>query len=515
MVGQPAEHDDAKSAQLRLLLAACDAYPEAIFLMEQLDPDDPLSFVYRYVNARASGVAGTRAEAMIGHSIGSVNPPEVTRRRFERYAEVMRTGVPFDSGKFYRERDKLATAGWYSVRAVRLLQRHLGLFVFNVSERHAIDEQMRSQERFLDAILEHVPTMLFVKDAQDLRFVRFNRAGEQLLGYPREALIGKSDFDFFPKSEAEFFTGKDREVLTSGVLLDIAEEPIQTATGERWLHTRKVPVLDESGMPKYLLGISEDITERRVRDAELQQKSEALIRSNRDLEQFAYIASHDLQEPLRKVLAFGDRLRIDLGDSLQGDAADSLARMLGAAGRMQALVEDLLSLSRVSTSQRAFATVDLGAVVREVVSDLETRLTTDGAHIEIGELPVVQGDATQLRQLLQNLIVNGLKFHAPARPARVRVSSRHIAEDKAAMIAARHEILVQDDGIGLDMKYAERIFLPFQRLHSRTDYEGTGMGLAICRKIAERHGGSVSVHSEPGQGATFVLTLCVDPGAHP
>jgi PAS domain S-box-containing protein len=369
-----------------------------------------------------------------------------------------------------------------------------------IAERGRIEADARRRARFLESIIENVPDMIFVKDAHDLRFVRFNRAGEELLGYRREALLGKSDHDFFPPAEADFFIAKDRDVLAGGKLVDIPAEPIHTRErGTRLLHTKKIPILDDAGRPAYLLGISEDITERRQTEEALANKASELARTNAELEQFAYIASHDLQEPLRKIQAFGDVLASTAGAALGPEARDYLARMQSAAGRMQALINDLLAFSRATSRALPFVAVDLAAVVRDVLTDLEVRVLETGARVDLGELPEVHADPMQLRQLLQNLIANALKFHRDGERPVVRITS--------AEVPGGREIVVEDDGIGLDEKYADRIFRPFQRLHGREQYEGTGIGLAICKKIVDHHRGAIRVRSSPGNGATFVVTL--------
>lgn len=233
--------------------------------------------------------------------------------------------------------------------------------------------------------------------------------------------------------------------------------------------------------------------------------------SNRELEEFASVASHDLQEPLRKVQAFGDRLKIKAGASLSDEGRDYLERMQNAAGRMQILINDLLTFSRVTSKGQPFVPVDLGLVVREVVSDLEARVEQTGGRIEIGDLPTIDADPLQMRQLFQNLIGNALKFHRKDVPPVVRISGTLIDRpaDSAAVDAPFCQIVVADNGIGFDEKYLDRIFNVFQRLHGRNEYEGTGVGLAVCRRIAERHHGTITAESTPGQGSTFFVTLPV------
>jgi signal transduction histidine kinase len=233
----------------------------------------------------------------------------------------------------------------------------------------------------------------------------------------------------------------------------------------------------------------------------VRERTAELQRSNRELEQFASVASHDLQEPLRKVQAFGDRLHARYASALGEQGGDYLARMQAAAARMSKLINDLLAFSRVTTRGQPFVPTDLNVVAREVVDDLEERIAQAGGKVEVGPLPTLHVDPLQARQLLQNLIANALKFHKPGEPPVVRLGASGPNE------AGEWALEVSDNGIGFEEQYRDRIFGLFQRLHGRLEYEGTGLGLAICRKIAERHGGQITAHSAPGLGATFVVTL--------
>jgi light-regulated signal transduction histidine kinase (bacteriophytochrome) len=247
-----------------------------------------------------------------------------------------------------------------------------------------------------------------------------------------------------------------------------------------------------------------------TRTADLNELNARLQTSNRELQDFASVASHDLQEPLRKIQAFGDRLALRAAPALGAEGLDYLHRMQNAAGRMQSLISDLLTFSRVATKGHAFIPTDLNQIVGEVMNDLEAALEKNAGRIEIGELPTIDADPMQMRQLLQNLIGNALKFRKPDVQSVVRVSGRLIEEKvEGASPIVRLELSVADNGIGFDEKYLDRIFNVFQRLHGRNSYEGTGIGLAVCRKIAERHGGTITAISKPGVGSTFVVTLPV------
>jgi signal transduction histidine kinase len=241
-----------------------------------------------------------------------------------------------------------------------------------------------------------------------------------------------------------------------------------------------------------------------------------LNRSNQELESFAHIASHDLQEPLRKVQAFGDRLRMKYGDMLGEQGLDYIERMQKASHRMQTLINSLLMYSRVTTKAKPFEQVDLGKLTHEVVTDLEVRIQETGGHVEVNELPTLDADPMQMRQLFQNLISNALKFNKEGTTPHVKLSAGPvdgIGSERGAHVEDEHyQIICEDNGIGFENKYSDRIFGVFQRLHGRNQYEGSGIGLSVCKKIVERHGGSIKAESSPGEGTKFIIDLPVKQG---
>lgn len=247
-----------------------------------------------------------------------------------------------------------------------------------------------------------------------------------------------------------------------------------------------------------------------ARTQALMQYSEELQRSNRELEAFAFVASHDLQEPLRKIRAFGDRLQQKYASELGEHGADYVKRMQAASERMSVLIDDLLSFSRVTTKQKPFVTVDLNKVMTRVLDDLDYAIEERNAKLHIESLPTIDADASQMAQVFMNLIANSLKFSKPNEPPVIHIScEQHI---ESPLVEDGREwccISFSDQGIGFDPQYSDRIFNLFQRLHGRDEYSGTGIGLALCRKIVERHGGSIEAKSESGQGATFVILLPV------
>jgi PAS domain S-box-containing protein len=342
----------------------------------------------------------------------------------------------------------------------------------------------------------------------DGRILRVNPAFEQLLGYTAEELrhnlaqelyVDPGDRDRFRAEIAAAGAVRDFETRLrhrDGRVLDC----LMTSTARR----------TADGTLEYQ-GIIRDVTEQRRARAELERTAEALKRSNAELEQFAYVASHDLQEPLRKIRAFGDRLEAMLEGQLEDRAADYLKRMVSAAERMGTLIENLLSYSRVSSRGAELVDVDLGQVVTDVLADLERQVAATSARVEVDRLPRMEADAVQMRQLFQNLVSNAIKYGPPAGTPEVRIEAEYRDRDgrlvPAGATAVSVRIRVRDNGIGFEPEHAERIFELFQRLHGRERYDGTGIGLGVCRRIVTRHGGTITAEARPGKGATFTITL--------
>jgi two-component system sensor kinase FixL len=354
-----------------------------------------------------------------------------------------------------------------------------------------------------------------------------NPAAAAMMGWTPEEMLGQAGADLFAnRAPRESGEGGDPGSLTPDGAVPVQ---FQRKDGSRFpVEVVRTPI-EEAGRQVGTVLIFKDVTERTEADERFAAKVAELARSNSELEQFAFVASHDLQEPLRKIQAFGDRLRTRMGDELTPEASDYLSRMQSAAARMQGLINGLLMYSRVLTRAQPFTRVDLAVVVREVLEDLEVRIEKSRAQLEIGQLPVIEADALQIRQLLQNLIGNALKFQPVGQHPRVCVSARILHNPllpeeppgNTRWLSRQEvcELTVADNGIGFDEVYLKRLFVVFQRLHSREAYEGTGIGLAVCRKIVTRHGGLITARSQPGQGATFTVRLPVRQparsGGHP
>ncbi len=291
--------------------------------------------------------------------------------------------------------------------------------------------------------------------------------------------------------------------MVNQVALAVENARLYTALREQAAHLEQEVARRTAELTAANQQLTGEIKEREQVERSLQLYAHELERSNQELDNFAHIASHDLQEPLRKITVFGSRLEEKYAAALDERGLEYLRRMQSAAARMQRLIQDLLVYSRVATQRQPFSLVSLDDVLREVLSDLEVRIEQTGAMVTAGPLPEVEADPTQMRQLLQNLVGNALKFIDPNRRPVLQIDSQPANVDGREMC----QIFVKDNGIGIDPQFQGRVFEIFERLHGRTTYEGTGVGLAICRKIVERHGGLISVESVPGEGATFVVTL--------
>jgi PAS domain S-box-containing protein len=380
----------------------------------------------------------------------------------------------------------------------------------DITARKASDIELQK----LSLIASKTDNVAIVTNAQgEIEWV--NDSFHKLTGYPLAEVIGKKPGDILQGAKTSKETVNSiREALAkhepfSGEILNYSKDG-----RTYWLSLNINPVFDDDGKLLQFIAIESEITTRKEIEIKLRKEVEGVMKklnvmnerleiSNRELLDFAYVSSHDLQEPLRKIQAFGDRLKSTCQDSLNEKGLDYLERMLNAASRAQILINDLLDFSRVTTKAQPFQPIELSEVLEGVLSDLEVRIEKSGVILEVDPLPVVEADALQMRQILQNLIGNALKFLREGVTPVVQVRSRVYIKNEQEWC----EIRVIDNGIGFEQQYAERIFQIFQRLHGRKTFEGTGIGLAICRKIAERHNGTLIAQGEPDRGATFIFTL--------
>ena len=370
----------------------------------------------------------------------------------------------------------------------------------------AVDGAPAAQRLLLD-IVDTVREPLLVLDSE-FRVTYANRAFFRSFRAAPEDTIGEV---LFALNDGQWDIEPLRELLHDRLaaepeLYDVEVEHVFPGIGRKIMLLNARLVTRGPGVSRVILLAIEDVTERRLTERRLAAQRRELERSNTALQEFAFVASHDLQEPLRKILSFGERLGSSAGPLLERNARQYLDRMLSAAARMRSLISDLLAYSQVATSVEPFGTTDLAAIARDVVTDLETSISEAGGRVEVGELPVIEADALQMRRLLQNLVGNALKFRRKDAPPLVRLGASSSSEGICT-------VTVSDNGIGFKEEHGEKIFRMFGRLHGRAQYDGSGMGLAICRKIVERHGGSLAATSTTGQGAMFIVTLPVTQAA--
>jgi len=357
-------------------------------------------------------------------------------------------------------------------------------------------------QRLLLDILDTVREPLIVLDAE-FRVMQANRAFFRTFRVEPADTIGKV---LFTLGDGQWDIAPLRELLRDKLaaepqLNDFDVDHEFPGIGRKIMLLNARLVSQGPNQPRIILLAIEDITARRFTEWRLAEQRRELERSNAALEEFASVASHDLQEPMRKIISFGELVNASAGPALESTARAYLGRMLSAADRMRTLVSDVLLYSQVTTRVHPFVRTDLGRVAREVIADLETSIAESGGRVEVGELMVIEADALQMRQLLQNLLGNALKYRQKDTPPIVRLASTNGGPHCA--------ITVSDNGIGFNEKHAGTIFRMFTRLNARTEHEGSGIGLAICRKIVERHNGTIAATSIPGVGATFTVTLPV------
>lgn len=511
------EQADQTWQQTQLLNSVLDSSESGIIAFEAIrDPARQRTIVdFRFVvaNKACETILHLPLNAMVGNRLFEVFPGNWETGLFDLYVHTTETGQPGRTEVYYNQ-DGLDV--WLAISAQQLGDG----FVVTFSDVTALKLANRAVEQSaieLATVIDTSQTGIFlfipVFDAGDeVIDFRFRLANKQLgtyVGQEPDALIGELGSRWFP------------DYLTNGLFNHYRKAYLTGRTQRFDFH------YDGSGIDVWL-----DIMATKMGDAvlvtfsdyttlkKLQQQLENSIadlrRSNANLEQFAYVASHDLQEPLRKIQSFGDVLQTQFGQQLGGEGTTLIGRMQTAANRMSGLIRDLLAYSRLTSRGEATETVSLQAVLLQVLDDLDWSIQETGAVIHTGYLPTICGDERQLRQLLQNLLSNAIKFRpANGHPVINIASQRLAAADLPADVkplrqAGYYEsITLKDNGIGFDQKYADRIFQVFQRLHGRSQYEGTGIGLAIVQKVVDNHGGAVTVSSEPGQGATFAIYLPV------
>jgi PAS domain S-box-containing protein len=506
---------DRRQAELRVretaeqLAAVLDSSPVSITLMKALhNPQgNVVDFAFKAANRAAGHFLQTAPDVLKGRALSEVLPFFKPSGLFDRYVAVLESGQP---QRFEFQTD----THWLDVS---LAKEDGGVVVtfLDISGVKNLQIEYRNQATMLSGILDNSASSLIVYEALrdergaivDFQIQHFNRAALAAAGLTWADVEGKTLLSISPHSKEIGIFHQAVEVVETG--------RSQTVTHD-YAHLGKSfsVALSRFNTNGLIIG-AVDITSLRQAQRQQEELVAELRQSNQNLERFAYVTSHDLQEPLRKIQSFSIMLTRDAAERLLPTEADLLRRMQEAAVRMKRLIEDLLSFSRLHNQRQVFRPIDLNQLVGEVLSDLEPAIQEKGAVIEVAALPLIRGDATQWQQLWQNLLSNALKFARPGVAPHVQVAVRTVhggsSTAPSPLTAGRvyHEISISDNGIGFEPEYAERIFDLFQRLHGRAAYEGTGIGLAIVKKVVEHHEGYVTAHSEPGRGATFRIYVPV------
>jgi PAS domain S-box-containing protein len=397
-------------------------------------------------------------------------------------------------------------------------------------ERQRAEQAVHESERQMRALVTSLDDIVFEFDEEGT-YLNVWTADESLLAQPKDQMLGRRIVQVLGEEKGRPFDEAVKRVLATG-RAESVEYPLDVIGGQRWFVARTSPIVTPDNAYRTVSMLVRDITERKRAEEQLKEAMADLERSNAELQQFAYVASHDLQEPLRMVSSYLQLIAQRYRGRLDEDADEFIAFAVDGANRMRRLIDDLLAYSRVGTQGRPLAPTDSQAALNQALANLEIAIEEAGATVTSDPLPTVLADPGQLVQVFQNLIGNAVKFHGQA-PSHIHISAQHLEDtaspgERAIPTPAsdiRHPTTdlrppaswvfsVRDNGIGIDPQQFERIFRVFQRLHTRAEYPGTGIGLAICKKIVERHGGRIWVESAPGQGATFYFTIPM-PGGKP
>jgi PAS domain S-box-containing protein len=459
-------------------------------------------------NPAAARLHGYSAAEAIGQSVSLLVPPDRRDELPELLACVAQgESIPhFDTERLRKDGTRIAVSVSIApVRAASGTVVSAAVVARDITERKRVEAALRESEARLSAILDATPDASVIADGEG-RIARVNAATERLFGYGRKELLGQPVELLLPERfrrdhvqhRASYLAAPHPRPMHTGLDLyarhkDASEFPVEISLS---------PVETAEGM--LTISAIRDVTERKRAEAALEESNRELARSNAELEQFASIASHDLRSPLNTIGGYAQLVAKRYKGKLDADADEFLAFIVDAVQRMQQLIDDLLSYARVGTQPSPPEPVACAALVDEVTAQLRRAIAESGTVITCHDLPTVFGQASQLGQVFQNLIANAIKFRGEA-PPRVNVSAQRNGKEWL--------FTVQDNGIGIDPAQAERIFVPFQRLHTREEYPGAGIGLAVCKKIVERHGGHIWVESEPGRGARFLFTLRARPAA--
>jgi PAS domain S-box-containing protein len=477
---------------LRRFRLAMDSSADMIVLI------DRARMRYIDVNATTCRLLGYTRDEML--SMGPQDLLPISQRDLERSYDALTADATLTGNIRSKYRRKDGTfLPFESTRQVLLSgdNRIVVAVSRDIRDRIAADAALReSEERFRLTFEAAASGIAHV--SLDGRFLLVNQSLCDILGMEKADLLDRSVKDISHPDDRDVSDEQRARVHRGEIDAAHLEKRYLRKDGSTVWVDLAIALVRKDGKPDYEIAIFDDITERKEAEAALHHAHEELKRSNAELAQFAYVASHDLQEPLRMVSSYTQLLARRYGDKLDGDAREFMAYVVDGAARMKQLIEDLLAYSRVGTRGREFKPVSVEAPLRRAIMNLKSAIDEAGASVSFDAMPTLEADEMQLAQLFQNLIGNALKFRSASVP-RIHVVSSEKPDE--------WEFAVTDNGIGIEKEYFERIFMVFQRLHNKGEYPGTGIGLAICKKVVERHGGRIWVESEPGAGSSFRFTL--------
>lgn len=496
-----AKAEDAKEKVLSLLKATLDSTDDGILVVDTLGKITSFNRRFAQMWGIPDSIIALRDDdRAISFVVGQLKDPEgfVTKIRelYDKPEEESFDVLEFQDGRVFERYSRPQMIGQRVVGRVWSFR--------DVTDKRRVERILREERDKAQRYLDVAPVLFVVLDV-DARTLLVNRKGCEVVGYDEEEILDTNWIDRFvpARIRGEIKTLYHRTAMGEQEIIPHYESPLLTKNGEeRIISWSSAYLRDAAGSIVAMLSSGEDVTDRKFAEDALRRRTDELARSNKELRQFASIVAHDIQEPLRTIEAFAERLLKMTAGRLDEKEGDYLMRIGRAVQRMSQFTQDLLLYSKVSTKEKNMEQVDLGEILRGVIQDLDHLIQESTVKIDLGHLPTVRADRMQMSQLFQNLLSNAVKFTQKVANPQVVIRSRGLEDGSM-------EILIRDNGIGFEPQYAERIFEPFERLHDREDYPGSGMGLAVCRKIIERHNGSITAESEPGEGAAFRVVLPV------
>lgn len=477
--------------------------PDAIAVFETIRDatQQPVDFQFKLVNHVFETMTGQPASFFNNKRLSELY--SLTDEQRAALIQLLETGVPV------RQKELVPQYGLRLDGTLTRINDGFMATLCNITGEKAIDTQLEQQARLLSGIMHTVQNSIAVLEAirdeagrlEDYRYLEASQSLINSLKLSREQVIGQRILTILPNLRHTSIWPHYLRVLQTGRAHSFDVHYLSDGYDRHF--SIAVAKLNDGLVVSYT-----DITATKQAQHQLETLVLELHRSNENLEQFAYVASHDLQEPLRKIVSFSDVLQQQHASEMSVSGADMVRRMARSAERMRTLVQDLLAYARITGHPDSFKRIDLTDLVNEVISDMDETIRGRRGVVQVTDLPAVFGDRSLLSQLVQNLLSNALKFQSTGNIPHISITGRRV-DDPAQVTApgVYTELTIKDNGFGFDEKYLDRLFVVFQRLHSRNQYTGTGIGLAICRKVTEVHGGAIAAKSQPDQGSTFTVWI--------